>query len=288
MISPFFLYQPDSLEEASSLLAQCGEDAKILAGGSELILLFKMSLSHAKYVIDIKRISQLGHLVFDDRNRVLRIGALVTHRTLENSEIVQKHFPLLAELERKVGNVRIRNVGTLAGNLCFADPHSDPSALLLAYESKVRVLSVRGERTVEISDFFVDYYETALGKDEILIEIEVPKLPENSSGIFLRFCPGERPIVTVAVLMRWEDGACDNGRLVLGCVGPKPIRAREVEESLKGKSVNEILARAEDAGGRAAALCDPLGDVWGSIEYKRQIVKTLVSRGITQLCQERA
>lgn len=287
MISPFTLHQPDTLKAASAILARHGEEAKILAGGSELVLVLKLGLANIRHIVDITGIPELDHLELDPRTEILHIGALVTHRSLECSEIVRIHFPLLAELERRVANVRIRNVGTLAGNLCFAEPHSDPGALLLAYGAKVKALSTKGERTLEVPDLFVDYYKNALAKDEILTGIEVPRLVRSFSGTYLRFCPGERPMVTMALLIRWEDGVCGDVRLVLGCVGPKPIRATEVEEILKGRSVDEILAKATDAGEKAAVLCDPLEDVWGSVEYKRQIAKTLVSRGLSQLCQKR-
>ncbi len=286
-IPPFTLHQPDTPEAACAFLAQHREDAKILAGGSELVLLLKLGLARFKHIVDIAGISELDFLELDSTTQRLRIGPLVTHRSLECSEIVQKHFPLLAELEHKVANVRVRNVGTLAGNLCFADPHSDPGTLLLAYQARIKLRSARDERALDISDFFIDYYETALEDDEILVTIEIPKPGDNLSGTYLRFCPGERPTVAVALLIGWMDGGCKDTRLVLGCVGPTPIRAREVEETLCGRSADEILAKAWEEGERAALLCDPLEDIWGSQEYKRHIVKILVVRALSQLCQRR-
>jgi len=286
MISPFTLHQADDLETAVAILSEHGEEAKVLAGGSELILLLKMGLASPKHIVDISRIADLTRLEFDGGAQQLSIGGLVTHRTLETSEMIKGDFPLLADMERRVANVRVRNIGTLGGNLCFAEPHSDPGTLLLAYEGKITTVSISGERTLSISDFFVDYYETALRKDEIVKKIQVSRLPEGFSGTYLRFCPGERPTVTLAVLLKWNDEACTEARIALGCVGPTPIRATEVEELLKGRSAAEILARAQEAGRMAAALCDPLEDVWGSVEYKRQIVMTLVSRGLSQLSQE--
>ncbi len=286
MIPPFVLHRPSTLEEAVGLLAQYGEDTKILAGGSELILLFKMDLARPRHVMDIKGIPELSRLEYDVKTQVLRVGGLVTHRTLEGSEVVRQHFPVLAEMERQVANVRVRNVGTLGGNLCFAEPHADPGAILLAYQARIEARGVGGERIIEIADFFLDYYQTALGQNEILTNIEIPKLNENFSGTYLRFCPGERPTVAVALLIEWKDGSCKDVRLVLGCVGPKPIRASEVEEGLKGKSADEVTAKALEAGEEAALLCDPPPDIWGSVEYKIQIVKTLVSRGLQDSCRQ--
>jgi len=287
MISPFRLHQPDTIKSATAILAQHGEEARILAGGSELILVLKLGLASPGHIVDITEISGLNHLEYDSRGRYLRIGPLVTHRSLERSEIVHGHFPLLEQMEHQVANVRVRNVGTLVGNLCFADPHSDPATLLSTYQARVKLSSAKGERDLDISDFFMDYYKTALEEDEILTTVEVPKPEDHFSGTYLRFCPGERPIVGVALLIGWKDGGCEEIRLVLGCVGPTPIRAREVEESLCGISADEILAKAAEAGERAAFLSDPLADIWGSVEYKRQIVKTLVIRALSQLCQRR-
>lgn len=287
MISPFTLHQPDSLEAACSLLSQYGEEAKILAGGSELLLLLKMGLTSPGHLIDIKGIPGLDSIHFDPNTQLLHIGALVTHRTLELSPAAREHFPLLVQMERQLASVRVRNVGSLAGNLCFAEPHADPGTLLLAYLARIKARSARGERTIECSDFFLDYYKTALEGDEILTGIEIPKVGENFLGTYLRFCPGERPTATVALLMEWKDGGCENLRLVMGCVGPTPIRAEEIEEGLGRRSAEEIMAKAEEAAKKAALLCDPLDDFWGSVDYKRQIVKSLILRALSQLCRER-
>lgn len=284
----FSLHQPDSLEAASSLLTEHGEGAKILAGGTELILLLKLGVAHCQHLIDVKGIPNLDRLQFDSTAQVLRIGSLVTHRVLERSKEVQEHFPLLADMERQVANVRIRNIGTLAGNLCFAEPHADPGALLVAYQARIKARSAERERTLKVSDFFVDYYETAIEKNEILSEIEIPKLGPNFSGTYLRFCPGERPMVGVALIIGWNGEGAEDVRIVLGCVGPKPLRASELEESLTGKPADEVLARSAEAGEKAALLCDPTEDIWGTVEYKRQIVKTLVTRGLSQLCHRKA
>lgn len=288
MISPFTLHRPTTVEGALALLNGHGEEAKILAGGSELVLIFKMGFLRPAHVIDLKGVPGLDHIELDPTANAIRIGGLVTHRGLETSDLVREHFPVLAEMERQVANVRVRNVGTIGGNLCFAEPHADPGTLLLAYQARVKARSTRGERSIGIGDFFVDYYKTALKEDEILTEIEIPRLNENYSGTYLRFCPGERPTVSLALLLAWRDGVCEDGRLALGCVGPTPIRAREIEEELRGKSADEILAQASEVGAGAALLCDPLPDLWGSVEYKRQIVKALVCRGLERLCERGA
>jgi carbon-monoxide dehydrogenase medium subunit len=285
LIGPFFLHQPESLPAALTLLADHPEEARVLAGGSELILLLKMGLAAAKHIVNIKRIPGLAHMDYEPNSKVLRIGALVTHRALEKSEVVRRHFPLIVEMEKQLANVRIRNVGTLGGNLSFAEPRADPGTLLIAYEARVKLHSLEGERVLGIGDFFVDFYETALTSNELLTEIDIPKPAENFRGAYLRFCPGERPIAGVAVFVAWKDGVCEKARLALGCVDPTPIRIAELEESMRGRSTEEILAEAAGIGETAARICQPLEDIGGSVEYKRQIVKTLVARGLSSLCQ---
>jgi aerobic carbon-monoxide dehydrogenase medium subunit len=288
VISPFVLHQPSSLSDALSLLSELEGDCNVMAGGSELLLLLKMGLIKANHIVDIKKIPGLDRLELNSQGNTLNIGPLVTHRALEKSQLIEQHFPLLAEMERDLANVRIRNVGTLAGNLCFAEPHADPGALLAVYDAVVTLRDSERERRVAIKDFFTDYYETALQKNELLIDIEIPKLADNFRGDYLRFCPGEWPMVTVALLTRWTGGTCAEARLGLGCVGPKPIRVTEFEEATRGRSAEELAAKADEFGALAARGCDPLADLWGSAEYKRQIVKNLVREGLRRQCQGRA
>ena len=286
MISPFQLHRPKTIEEACALLAQYGEQAKILAGGSELILLLKMNLAAAAHLIDIKGVAGMDTIRFEPESQALKVGGLVTHRSLETSRVALEHFPLLVEMENQVANIRVRNIGTLGGNLCFAEPHADPGTLLTAFGARIKVRSTHGERLLDIRDFFVDYYQTALERDEILTEVEIPKLSANWSGTYLRFCPGERPSVAAAILMQWADGTCADARLTLGCVGPKPVRIPEVEVALRGKAAGEILAEGVNIGTKMSDACDPPADIWGSVDYKRQIVKTLVSRGLQKCVRD--
>jgi carbon-monoxide dehydrogenase medium subunit len=288
MIAPFILHHPQSLREASSLLSQFGTDARVLAGGSELVLLLKLGLTKPSHIIDIKKIPGLVGLDYNTNSKLLRIGPLVTHRDLEKSPMMGDHFPLVVEMEKQLANVRVRNVGTLAGNLSFAEPHADPGTLLVAYDAKVKLANGEGERVVNLQDFFVDYYETVLKSDELLAEIIIHKPADYSRGAYLRFCPSERPMVGIAFLAEWCSGVCTRPRLVLGCVGPKPLRVLEVEDWMEGRSPDEVRASANDLGDRAARQAEPLEDIWGSVEYKKQIVKTLVARAIVTATQRLA
>ena len=284
MIQNFSLHQPESVEAASDLLAIHGMSARVIAGGSQLVPLLKSGVAGTRHLIDIKRISRLNELDFDAHTDTLTIGASVTHRTLESSAIVRDHVPLLAELERRIGNVRVRNVGTLGGNLCAAEPNSDPASLLLAYNARVRIGSTRGERLMDLADFLLDSGKTALERDELLLGIDVPKPKSNVSGAYFRFCPCERPTVSVALLMEWTDSGSGEATLIVGCVGAKPVRLAEVEDSLRNQPVDELLALASGAGLHASRLCSPADDIWCSADYKRHLVSTFVARAIRQAC----
>jgi aerobic carbon-monoxide dehydrogenase medium subunit len=288
MIRKFELHEPDSVAGASSLLAQYGDEAKILAGGTELFLVLKEGFASYPHLINIKTIAGLDQLSYDQEQQVLRIGSLVTHRTLEKSPMIKEQFPLMAEVEHQIANVRVRNVGTIGGNLCFAEPHADPGTLLLACGARVKASNGGRERELSIPELFVDYYETALEPDEILTEISVPRLAENVVGAYLRFCPGERPTVGVAALVNFGDGTgIEDVVLALGCVNPRPIRAEEAEVVLCGKAIEEATTRLDQAGELAARVCDPLNDLRGTAEYKRQLVKVLVKRAIQEACRRR-
>jgi carbon-monoxide dehydrogenase medium subunit len=234
--------------------------------------------------VDIKKVPHLDRLEFDKGKGTLIIGPLVTHRTIEQSALVRQQFSLLTELESRLANVRIRNIGTLAGNLCFAEPHSDPGTLLIAYNALVKLQNATRERVVPLQEFFTDFYENVLEKDELLTEIQVPSLTDTFRGTYLRFCPGERPTIAVALLLSWNAGVCDEARIGLGCIGPKPIRLGELEIWLKDKTAPEILGKLEEAEAMATNICEPLEDIWGSASYKRHIVRTLVSRGLAKVC----
>jgi carbon-monoxide dehydrogenase medium subunit len=181
VLKPFDLCEPTSVAEASRLLADHGEAARLYAGGTELLLAMKEGLVHYDYLVNLKTIRGLGALRRDPDGS-LRIGAAVTHRTLERDAVVREHFPALARLEADVANVRIRAVGTLGGNLCFAEPHADPGPLLQVFDATARLERSSGARTVPLTALFVGPYETCLETDEVLTEIAVPRLPPRSAA----------------------------------------------------------------------------------------------------------
>jgi len=279
-VRPFAILEPLSVAEASSMLVEHGEAARLYAGGTELLLVMKEGLLHYDYLVNLKTVPGLDQVRYDAATGQVHIGALVTHRTLERSPVIQQHLPVLAQAESQVANVRVRNVGTIGGNLCFAEPHADPGPVLLLYGATVTLASATGQRELPLGQFFVDSFEVALEPGEILTEIHVPVLPPRSAAAYLRFAFLERPSVGVGVALTLDgsgQGVVD-ARIAVGCVGPKPTRMEEAEALLKGLSLEEALARAEQAGELAGRQSRAVSDLHGSAEYKEHLVKVLTRR----------
>lgn len=284
MLRRFTLDEPKSVNDVPSLLAKYGEDGAILAGGTELLLVMKQGMVRYKHLINIKNITGLDKLDYDEKEGNLIIGPLVTHGDLERSHLIREKFPVIVEMERQIGNIRVRNMGTVAGNLCFAEPRSDVGTLLTALKARVKALGSNGEREIVLEDFFVDFYETILEEDELLTEIRIPVLPPNSIGTYQRFALSEWPTVGVAVILTFEsnDKGIKDAIITLGSVNPTPVRARRAEEATKRKAVSEVLANLEQIGDVAAKESNPLDDIHASEWYKRERIKVMVKRGILE------
>jgi carbon-monoxide dehydrogenase medium subunit len=242
-LPPFDLHRPARLDEALGLLDRHGEDAAFYMGGTELLLLMKLGFARPGHLVDGKRVAELTQLRVDgDR---LRIGAGVTHRRLERHGDVARVLPALTMLERRVANVRVRNAGTLGGNLCFAEPHSDPLTLLVALDATVEMAGRGGTRTLPLSEFTRGAFLTALEPGEVMTRIDVP-LPAPGVRVgYQRLAFKERPTAGVAVVL---DGAAT--RVVVGALGPVPLRVAEAEAPLAAGDVDaaaEVVARAVEA-----------------------------------------
>jgi len=275
----FEYLEPTSVAEACALLKQNGGEAKIFAGGAHLTILMKQGLYQPRALINIKKIAELKGIRCSDAE--LSIGALVTHRELETSALVRDKFPVLCEAEREVANIRVRNMGTVGGNLASGEPLTDLSQIFIALDAKVKIAGPNGERTIPVQELFLDFYTTSLADDEIITEVMVPLLPKKSGIEYLRFSSSsvvDKPAAGVAVRLTLEPGneMIQLARVVLGCVGATPVRVRGAEEILIGKRLS--LDSAIEAGKTASQECDPITDLRGSAEYKRAIVGTLVKR----------
>ena len=277
-LPPFDLHRPQSLEEATELADRYGEDAAFYCGGTELLLLLKLGFASFGHLIDLKGVEELGGVRAE--NGALVVGGAVTHRELERSQLVRERLPALAAMERRVANLRVREVGTLGGNLCFSDPHSDPATFLFALDAEVE--SRRGgeaARRIPITDFVAGPYQTALREGEVLTSVRIPVLPPGAAVAHAKFAFHERPTATVACLARVEDGVVTEARVAVGSVGARPVRSAAAEglltEMPAGKLDPSVVA---EAGGRAAEDAAPVDDSTGSAEYKAQLVRVLVER----------
>jgi len=275
----FDYLEPQTVAEACALLKQHGGEAKVFAGGAHLTILMKQGLLEPASLINIKKIPELKGIHFD-ANEGLTIGALVTHRELETSALAKEKFPVLCEAEREVANIRVRNMGTIGGNLASGEPLTDLAQIFIALDGKVNIVGPDGQRSIAVEELFLDFYTTSLAEDEILTEVVLLPLPAYSGIDYIRFSSSsvvDKPAAGVAVRLTLNsDAIIQAARIVLGCVGATPVRARKAEESMIGNRLTAELAL--QAGNTASQECSPTSDLRGSAPYKRAIVKTLVKR----------
>jgi carbon-monoxide dehydrogenase medium subunit len=284
-LPPFELHRAGSVEEAAELLERYGEDAAVVCGGTELLLLLKLGFAAYGHLVDIKRIAELGAIRADDGTLV--IGSTVTHRELERAPLVLERLPALAAMERRVANIRVRNVGTLGGNLCFSDPHSDPATFLLALDAEVEYGAASAARRVPLSQFLVGPYETALSQGQLLTAVHIPLPAAGSSIVHRKLAFHERPAATVTCLARVAQGSFEDVRIAVGSVGARPVRATEAEDGLQGKAAADPSA-LETAATLAAQAAQAVADANGSVEYKQNLVRVLVERCLRDAVAGRA
>lgn len=274
MLQPLQLIQPTTVAEASRALADLGERAKIYAGGAELLLLLRNGLLETETLVDVKKIDRLHRVTMEPN--AIRIGACVTHHELAGHPLSRQHAPAFAYAESQVANIRVRNQGTLGGNLAFNDPHSDPGTVLLVLDASVTLGSSRGERKLRLDQFFVDVYATALEPDEILVEVEIPFLPQGMKSAYQRLHRYQRPTLGAAAAARMNNGAIEDARLAVGCVGPKSLRLTELEAKVKGASVEAAKKIIFEEKGNLRKIIRPVDDLLGSADYKLYMTTVLL------------
>ena len=276
---PFRLHEPTTVQEAVAVLHELGESARLYAGGTELLLAMKTGLLEPDDLVNVKTIAGFGDIALDDDTLV--IGAGATHREVEESAVVRERLPQLAEVEHTVANNRVRNVGTLAGNLCFAEPHSDPATLLLLFDAEVDVVGPDGARRIPLAALQVGPYETTLAPDEILVSIRVPASPSKMGGAYAKFGYHHRPTLGVGVVVQTDQGRITDVRLSLGCVPPVATRLPEAEAVLMGQRIDALgdgSALLAEAGRLAAGRAEAVGDMHGSASYKEHLVGVFIGR----------
>ena len=280
----FDYLEPGSLSETLILLERHGDEARAIAGGTSLVIMMRQRLLMPKVVISLARIPNFDTITFDERDG-LRIGAGARHRDIELSPIVKRHYPLLHETFRKVAQPRIRNMGTVGGNLAAGDPLTDPGASLIALDAEVMLAGSKGNRTIALEEFFVDYYQTALNPGELLTEIRVPP-PKRSGWSHIKFTPRsieDFATVGIAITLDAKNGVCEDVRVGLNSVASTIVRPKRAEQILRGQQMND--ARLREMGEIAATEVDPMDDNRGSAEYKREMVKVLIRRAAQDALQ---
>lgn len=277
--SRFEYHRPDSLEEALQLLSQHGDEAKVLAGGQSLIPVMKLRLAAPAHLVDIGRLGIDGITEADER---LTVGALARHGDLERSEVLKARYPVMAAAAPLISDPIVRNLGTIGGSLCHADPAGDWGSVMLALEASVVLRSARGEREVAMPEFLVDTFTTALEPDEILTEVRIPRAAGPSGGTYLKLerKVGDFATVAAAVHLSLSDGTIERAGIALTAVGPKNLRPTDAEASLAGAEPTE--AAFAEAGRLAAEASSPVSDVRGSADYKRHVVDVYVRRGLAR------
>lgn len=278
MIMPFKVLNPTTVPEAAAELDRLGDAARVYAGGAELLLLMRQGLIEPDYLVNIKQVPNLHTMEWD--GQALRLGAAVTHRQLEYASIVHEHAPTLGEAERHIGNIRVRNQGTLGGNLCFADPHSDPGTALLVHDATVTVEGQGAARQLSLDDFFVSTYETALDPTDLLTEVQVSPLPAGWGWAFERIERFYRPTVNAAAAVRTDDGHIAEARLAVGCVGPRALRLRDLEVKLQGIVSAEARRVITDSEAYLNDQLEPVGDLLGAADYKIHVTGVLLGRAV--------
>lgn len=282
MIPESFDYQRAStVSEAISLLQKHGEDAKILAGGHSLVPTMKLRLATPATLIDIGGISELKYI--NDKGDYLAIGAGTTHWEIESSDLIAQKAPALSQAAGQIGDVQVRNRGTIGGVLAHSDPQADYPGVVLALDATIVVQGSRGERTIAVSDYFTGLWETALGEDELLTEVRVPTDSANANSCYLKFPqPASRyPFVGCAVAMDSSAGSCSDLRVGFSGVGETAFRDSGVEEALRGNTLNESAIASASA--KAAEGRNVLSDVFVSEEYRRAMAQVYAKRALTKL-----
>jgi CO/xanthine dehydrogenase FAD-binding subunit len=277
----FELVLPESLDDCVKALARHGSEAKLLAGGTDLLPQMKNALLKPAVVIDLSGVSRL-RAIESGNGQGLKVGAAVTARTLELDRSVRSRFLSLAESGALVGSVQVRNLATLGGNLCNAAPSADMAPPLLALDAEAVITGPKGERRVPIAAFFTGVRHTVLAPDEILVELAMPAPGAHSGGNYLRHTPRREldiAVVGVASQLTLANGVCAKARIALAAVAPVPLRATAAEQALEGRAVTpERIARAADLAVEAAR---PISDQRGSADFRRHLVRVLTRRTLT-------
>lgn len=268
-----------SVQEALELIAKYGDDGKLLAGGHSLIPAMKLRLQSPGMLIDLGTVPSLRGIKVDGGQLI--IGALTVHADVAASDLVRQHVPGLADAASVIGDLQVRNRGTIGGSVAHADPAADLPVILTALNASFMAQSPSGARTIAVDDFFTDFYTTALNANEILTEIRVPIPPAGTGTAYAKLphpASGYVVVSSGALITRQASGACAAARVAIGGLGSGPIRAVATEIELQGKPLTAQIIAA--AAAKAAAETDPVEDAYASTEYKKHVATVYARKAI--------
>ena len=275
--APFEYERATSVEDALARLARLGPEARVIAGGHSLLPMMKLRIAAPEHLVDINDLDDLAYI--REEGEEIRIGALTRHRELMASELLAGRFPIFAEAERTIADPVVRNRGTLGGSLCQGDPAEDLSAVCSALGATVVIRGSGGERTVDIHDFHLGPYETAVGDAEMLVEVRIPVRPgAGSASVKVERRAGDWAIVGAATALWLDGGQIADAGVVLSAVGPTTLHVPRAEEELRGQSPTDELF--DRAAAIASEDCDPSGDQRGPSDYKRHLAGELTRRAL--------
>lgn len=285
MTSPKY-FAPKSIKEAISLLSEFGQKAKVISGGTDLLMQMKQKELLPDYLISLGDIPDLDYIKYDEI-RGLKIGALTNVVNIANSPLIRSKFSILAQAASLLGTPAIRNQATIGGNLCNAAPSADTAPPLLVLGAMAKIEGATGEKIVPFENFFTGPGQTILGNNHLLTEIQIPNLLPHSGGVYLkqtRSQGADLALVGVAALVVMEGKILRDVKIALGAVAPTPIRAKRAEEILKGNKLDNQLLEA--SGQVASSEAKPIDDVRSSADYRRKLVAVLTKRAVTQAVQQ--
>ena len=282
-LHPFRLLEPESLKDAIDALGRLDGEARLVAGGTALVAMIRLGLVKPDRLVSLHRVPALSRIAVEGGSLVL--GAMATHADIERARVVRDGWPLLADAVRRVATPAIRTSGTIGGNLAYAEAASDPAPALLCLDAEVRVAGPGGQRAVPIARFFRGFYEAALEPGEIVTAVRVPPAPAGARGGYVKYTSRsaeDKPLVGVAALVALDaSGRCVEARIGLGGAAPTPMRAAQAERALLREALTDAAVRA--AAEAAAREADPLSDLMGSADYRREMVRVWVRRLLVAL-----
>lgn len=287
MIHDFVYLRASTAKEALDLLEQHKDNCKIICGGQSLLILMRQGLVSPEYLIDIKRVEELDYISFDSK-KGLKIGATTTHRAIEKSPVIKEHLPVLVDMEENLASIQTRNWGTIGGNLAHGEPAGCVAPVLIALNATVKLANKERERSVPIEDFTLDYFETVIEEDELLLEIQVPAMPLKTAVVYEKFniIKNDMGIVSVAASITLDnDGLkCEDARIALGGAASTPVRAKEAEKLVIGEKLDDDLLI--QVSKTASEEAEPVDDIHATEVYRRHLVEALTKKMVKQAWEQ--